>query len=184
MEEHYLRGLTHTDDPGTLLRDLMQTYGNEVWSYAYVLTGQREAADDLSQDVFLSAYRNLAGFRGDSSVRTWLLRITRNACFNFRRASFFRRTVLHAWIASKERHRSAEDEALQRMELQQVWASVMALSPKLREALVLEAHYQLSYREIAQLLGISEGTVKSRIHRARAKLKANTATDDEEGMRS
>jgi RNA polymerase sigma-70 factor, ECF subfamily len=166
MEEDYLK---HASTIGTdSLRHLMEKYGEAVWQYAYFLTRRHHAADDISQDVFLKAYRNIADFRGESSVKTWLLKITRNTAYSYRRTAFFRKTVLTDEV-SGPKSRSAEDEFLERHLANEIWRSVLRLPAIYREVLVLSAQQQLTTSEIAETLGITEGTVKSRIYRARAK---------------
>ncbi|MFC3801740.1 sigma factor [Cohnella sp. GCM10012308] len=76
MEETHWSYAENMDAGG--LRELMRLYGSEVWNLAFVLTKRRDLADDVSQDVFFAAYRKIDTFRGASSVRTWLLSITRN----------------------------------------------------------------------------------------------------------
>ncbi len=63
--------------PVITLREMMDTYGSDVWNYAYFLTRSREQANDISQEVFMKAYRNIGKYRGQSSLKTWLLTITR-----------------------------------------------------------------------------------------------------------
>lgn len=74
--------------PSMTLREMMETYGRDVWNYAYFLTGSREQANDISQEVFLKAHRNIAKYRGSATLKTWLLTITRNTAFSWRRNSF------------------------------------------------------------------------------------------------
>jgi RNA polymerase sigma-70 factor (ECF subfamily) len=153
------------------LEDLMKKYGQQVWSFAYVLTKNRHLADDVTQDVFLQAYRHVASFRGESSVKTWLLAITRNICRNYRHAAFFRKVLLVGDSTPREDYdQSAEQAFLEREAANGVWRQVFRLPAKLRETLVLHAKYELSTAEIAKLLRIPEGTVKSRLFAARKKL--------------
>ncbi|RKN82280.1 sigma-70 family RNA polymerase sigma factor [Paenibacillus ginsengarvi] len=168
-----MRHLAASGDPEALLNDLMRTFGDDVWRYACYLTGRRDAADDIAQDVFWKAYRHLASFRGECSVKTWLLRITRRTAFNYMRSAFVRKVTLFGLFAPKTdtAARSAEHIVMDREAERDVWAAVLAMPAKYREVIVLDAHYELSYREMAEVLGISEGTVKSRLHRARAKVE-------------
>jgi RNA polymerase sigma-70 factor (ECF subfamily) len=66
-------------------RDLMLTYGQDVWNYAFFMTQQAHLADDISQDVFFKAFSSIQTFRGESSIKTWLIAITRNIAINYRR---------------------------------------------------------------------------------------------------
>ncbi|MEF3303984.1 RNA polymerase sigma factor [Paenibacillus sp. GYB003] len=180
VSDHYLRHIAQSGDPEALLTDLMRTFGDDVWNYARCMTGRPDAADDIAQDVFWKAYRGLSSFRGECSVKTWLLRITRRTALNYMRSAFVRKVTPVGLFAPKAAgaHRSAELAALDRQAERDVWAAVLALPGKYREAIVLDAHYELSYREIADLLGISEGTVKSRLHRARAKVEKMLKEED------
>ncbi|WP_254639615.1 RNA polymerase sigma factor [Cohnella sp. GbtcB17] len=170
MDESHWSYIENMDAGG--LRELMAQYGSEVWNLAFVLTKRRELADDISQDVFLAAYRKIDTFRGASSVRTWLLSITRNTALNRLRSAFMRRVTLMDRIDPRahEACPSAESEALRRSLSNEIWGDVMRLPVKLREALVLQARYELSVKEIALLLDLSEGTVKSRLSRARQRM--------------
>ncbi|GAA3403092.1 RNA polymerase sigma factor [Paenibacillus hodogayensis] len=169
MDDQYLRHIVQSGDPETLLADLMRMYGDDVWNYARFLTGRPDAAEDIAQDVFWKAYRSLPSFRGECPVKNWLLGITRRTSLNYLRSSFVRRVTLIGLLAPKGAVPSAEQEAMERQSVNEIWLAVLALPGKYREVLILEAHYGLTYREMAELLGVSEGTVKSRLHRARAK---------------
>ncbi|WP_135550448.1 RNA polymerase sigma factor [Paenibacillus cymbidii] len=170
--ERMLRHLRETEDKDAILREMMEKYGKEIWHYAYLMTRSSDAADDIAQDVFLKAYRGLYSFRGDSSLRTWLLTIARNTALSAIKTETLRRLVTLRLIR-RQPHRngpSAEAEFMARHATSRLWRIVLGLPRKLREVLVLEAHYQMNQTEIARLLGISPGTVKSRLHRARAQV--------------
>ncbi|REK72054.1 RNA polymerase sigma factor [Paenibacillus paeoniae] len=147
----------------------MQVHGQEVWNYAYFLTKHQDWADDITQDVFLRIYRSPNTFRGESSVRTWLFAITRNCVFNYRRSAFLRKVTLMGRVKHSGEAPSAESEALANQYIDEIWESVMALPAKYREVLILDARYELSLKEIADITGLSIGTVKSRLSRARRK---------------
>jgi RNA polymerase sigma-70 factor (ECF subfamily) len=167
----YIKDLSQHDDAGTVLNDLMQAYGKAVWSYAFVLTQRKEVADDLMQDVFLSAFQHMHTFRGESTVRTWLLGITRNKSLNYLKSAFFRKVTLVDKVFPKEALRSAEQEMMDQLATSEIWNIVLKLPVKYREVILLEAHYAYTEQEIADLLGVPKGTVKSRLHRARAKVE-------------
>ncbi|WP_151734907.1 RNA polymerase sigma factor ['Paenibacillus yunnanensis' Narsing Rao et al. 2020] len=151
------------------LQALMETYGDDVWNYAYFLSGSRSAADDIAQETFIRAYKYMGGFRGDASVKTWLLRIARGRFLTFRSNSFVRRVTLQEAPGVNGAARSAEDEFLQTSLHGEVWALVLKLPRKDREVLMLHAHYGLSMEEMAGTLGLSVPAVKSRLQRARRK---------------
>jgi RNA polymerase sigma-70 factor (ECF subfamily) len=175
----YLSALSETSDKDSVLQDLMNHLGRDVWNYAYFLTGSMDVADDVFQDVFVKVYRNLYSYRGESSVKTWLLTITRNVVKDHWKSAWTRRVLLMSSIPRRETVASTEKEVLARMDRGDIWKAVLDLPDKLREVLVLVAHHQLSIPEIAAMLGLSEGTVKSRLHRARGKVQIKLLEEDE-----
>lgn len=166
----YLKYVSETTDQKTILRNLMETYGNDVWNYAFSICRNSDLADDITQDAFLKVYRNLTTFRGEASVKTWLLTITRNTTYDYLRKAFWRKVTLVGFIQSTGTSLSAETEAMEKLYASDIWKKVISLPPKYREILILHAHYQLSTKEMASILNISEGTVKSRLHHARLKV--------------
>lgn len=167
----YLRYISDTTDKKRILQDLMEEYGTDVWNYAYSLTNKWEVADDITQDVFLKAYRHLHTFRQEASVKTWLLSITRNTVKDYRKSAFFRKVTLVDQIYQKNAtHPAAETEVLEELSISEIWKKVLRLPMKYREVLILFAHYQLSMKEIAEILDVSVGTIKSRLYHARIKV--------------
>ncbi|CAM4325202.1 RNA polymerase sigma factor [Paenibacillus tarimensis] len=168
MEHSYYSYLTELDPES--FRNLMNEYGQDVWNLAFVLTRRHELADDITQDVFLNVYQNITSFRGQSSMKTWLLSITRNRSINVLRTAFMRKVTLMDIVAPKTSVPSAEHSALEHTLSEEIWAAVLKLPLKLREVLILHAKYELSTKEISELLKLPEGTVKSRLSRARVKM--------------
>ncbi|MEK3912732.1 RNA polymerase sigma factor [Paenibacillus sp. FSL H7-0331] len=181
MEPHYLQHLSGGSDKDVILRDLMTQYGNDVWNFAFFLTRHADAADDLTQDVFLSVYDKLYSFRGECSVKSWLLTITRNKSLNYLKSAFIRKVTLVDYVIRKGSSRSAEAELFDRLETRHIWATLMRTPRKFREILLLNAHYQLTNKEISLLLEIPEATVKTRLHRARKKLSDMLNNDNQGG---
>jgi RNA polymerase sigma-70 factor (ECF subfamily) len=179
LDFEYLNYLGEGHNKDQILQDLMTAYGQDVWNFAFSLTRHRDAADDIAQECFLKAYRNLESFRGKSSVKTWLLTITKNAVRDYRRSAFIRKVTLMDKLPRGEAggSLSAEQEALDQIVADAVWRKVLALPAKYRAVLVLYAHHQLSMEEISQLLSISVGTVKSRLFRARQRVTAMIEED-------
>jgi len=153
------------------LHDLMHEHGQDVWNYAFLLTKNHHVSDDIAQEVFLQAFLHISSFRGQSSVRTWLFSITRNTAFNHKKSAFFRKVTLLDFLYPLPSVPSAEEQYMNRTYTDSIWRLVMMLPPKYREVLVLDAQYEMPLMEIALLLQISIGTVKSRLHRARAKMR-------------
>ncbi len=167
---NYVKYMAWTDDPNTLLDELMTVYGKEVWNYAYSITRKWDMADDITQEVFIKVYRHIDSFRRDASVKTWLLTITRNTAIDFQRSAFFRKVTLSDWLEEKGERRSVEHEMMEKWAVNEMWDLVLKLPAKYREAIILFAHHQLSMKEMADVLGVTEGTVKSRLFHARQKL--------------
>ena len=166
----YIRYMVETDDPKALLDQLMTAYGKEVWNYAYSITRKWDMADDITQEVFIKVYRHIDSFRRDASVKTWLLTITRNTAIDFQRSAFFRKVTLSDWLEERGQRPSVEQESMEKWTINEMWDMVLKLPAKYREAIILFAHHQLSMKEMAQVLGVTEGTVKSRLFHARQKL--------------
>ena len=137
--------------------------------------------DDIMQDVFLAALRNLSKFRGESTISTWLTTVTINRCRTQRRKQFLRLRWLRKQTAPADapaaNERSVADETSQ-----QVRAAVQALPARDREVIVLFYLEALPAVEIGKLLGISSGAVDVRLHRARQKLKAKLASFVDESL--
>ena len=175
----YLRYIGEHADRKALLTELMNAYGKDVWNFAFGMTRKWDQADDITQEVFLKAYRNLHTFRCQSSVKTWLLAITRNMVLDYRKQAFFRRVVLVEAFKDDGASSSAEREVIESLAVNEMWKRVLELPFKYREVIILYAHYQLSMKEIAEMLGVSEGTVKSRLFHARRKLAAKGGSGDD-----
>ena len=160
---------------------LMELYQTKVYNLALRMTGSPEDAADLTQEAFLNAWRGLPSFRGGSSFSTWLYRLTNNACIDFLRREKRRKTVEAGFSMDDEEQNYAElvpDESpapqamLEGKELKEaIQRGLAQLSEEHRQVLVLREVNGLSYSEIAQITGMEEGTIKSRIARARISLR-------------
>ena len=168
MNEGHLPYIVEMDS--ATLEDLMNTYGQDMWNFAYSLTKNRSMADDIIQDVFIQAYLNVTSFRGEASVKTWLLRITRNISYNYRKSAFIRKVLLVDVVMSRGQAYSAEKSFMENEAVHEVWKQLLRLPTKYREVLLLQAKHGLPLGEIAQILQIPEGTVKSRLFAARKKM--------------
>lgn len=148
-----------------------------VFRFARTITRTREDAEDVLQETFLAAYRSAGGFRGEASVRTWLLIIARNAAFRIGR-----RTIATAEIEESElwdlglRAGWGQDDpeslAVKAQRRDRLQAALHSLEPAAREIIALRDLEGLSGEETARVLGVTVEGMKSRLHRARLKLAA------------
>jgi RNA polymerase sigma factor (sigma-70 family) len=161
---------------------LVIKYREPVYRFLRWMTGNHEDAADLTQEVFLRAYRGLGQFQGRCRLRTWLLRIATNACLDHRERQ--RQPLpLEAAAALTAPPEAAEPEALaeRRERWRRVRDAVQALPPKQRAAVVLRLYGGCAYKEIAEILDCSEGTVKAALFSALRKLRRALEAVKEEG---
>ena len=153
---------------------LVRTYRNDVYGLAYHFLRNREEAWDISQEVFIKTHRSLARFRGDSSFKTWLMRITANQCKDYLKK---RRLDAVPFNEEVETHDAptgvlGPDASVEAHELgDAIKQALDALPFKHRTAFVLREFDGLSYEEMAQVMECNIGTVMSRLHHARKKLQ-------------
>ncbi len=169
MEDAYYLHISELSQ-GDLGR-IMERYSEDVWQYAYLITKKRDMADDITQEVFIKVYRSIDSFRGESSLKTWLLQITKHTSISLMKRAYFKYHVLTHSFKNSGESPSAELIVIQNEFTNEIWKMVMTLSCKYREILTLSVHYELSTSEIAQMLQVSVNTVKSRMHRARKQLQ-------------
>ena len=145
---------------------LVEAYQTSLRRMCYAILRDRQQAEDAVQDTFLKAYKSLDAFRGESSEKTWLMRIAINTCRDFRRSAWFR--YLDRRITPEDLTASAASPAEDRAELT---AAIMRLPHKLQEVTLLHYYQNMTTREIAAALQIPQSTVSTRLTRARTKLR-------------
>ncbi len=149
-------------------------YGSDVLNLAYSYVKNYHVAQDITQDVFLRAFTKIQTFRGDSGVKTWLLSITANRCKDYLRSWVVRHETNDLTLQTEATHQLGDDTeqaAIVRLERDALWRAVNRLPVKYREVIVLFYQRELSSAEVAQTLGISEATVRTRLHRGRALMR-------------
>ena len=161
----------------TAWEELIRTHTRRVYAICYRFTGTEGEAQDITQEVFLRVFQNLNSFRsGEGSFTVWLARLTRNLLIdNYRRGKMQRASdSLEDKLAVIEETSpgySKTDSQLNARETSElIQAGLQKLSPELREAVVLRDLEEMEYKDIAEVLKVPEGTVKSRINRGRAEL--------------
>ena len=157
--------------------DLVRQHTRRVYGLCYRFTGRDSEAQDLTQDVFLRVFRALGSFRSaEGCFTTWLTRLTRNLLIDHYRRTRNQRVTdsIEEQLPRAEEgfvSVSRPDSALAGREASEMLQAALArLSPELRETIILRDLQEMEYREIAQVLEIPEGTVKSRLNRGRAEL--------------
>jgi RNA polymerase sigma-70 factor (ECF subfamily) len=162
----------------TAWEDLVRLHTRQVYGLCYRFTGSGHEAQDLTQEVFLRVFRTIKTFRSvEGSFGTWLARVTRNLLIDHYRRTRQERVTdsIEEQLPMLEEEGAAAsarpDHALAGREASEILqGTLQKLSPDLREAVILRDLQEMEYREIADVLKIPEGTVKSRINRGRAEL--------------
>jgi RNA polymerase sigma-70 factor (ECF subfamily) len=171
----------YLDGDGNAFEELVGRYESVIMNMAYRLLGNRSDASDVCQEVFVLLIRKLGSFRGESKFSTWLYRVSLNACHDYAR-----RSKRHVSISESPgddlpdiEQRLADDGfdspelSMERAEVQKTVREAIARLPyKFKEVIYLHDLSGYNYKEVAEILGISLGTVKSRLNRARARLAA------------
>ena len=153
--------------------ELYRQHARRLFSLVVRMVGSAQDAEDLVQEVFLQAHRKLAGFRGESTLGTWLYRLTMNHCLDHLRG---RQAKMNRATGSLDDEDAIEPmapapmvpQAISRLDLER---AIDALPPGSRAVFLLHDVEGFEHREIADILGISEGTSKSQVHKARLKLR-------------
>ena len=164
---------------------IVERHKRSVYLLCYRFVGHHEDASDLSQDVFLRAYRGLANFRGQSSLATWLYRIAVNVCLNRASMKTPLATATQPIEAERfvdERSESAAERLLRRERGEHVRAAIAKLPRKQRATLVLRTYHEMSHQEIAEVLGSSVGAVKANFFHALNAMKRMLGQDGRAGQ--
>ncbi len=161
-------------------RQLVDLYKIKIYRLAYDLTGNGMDAEDLSQDVFIKAFRSLSSFRGDSKFGTWLYRITVNTCLDHRSKKSLSMVTPISTTQNEEEHAPYEhpssgvlpDQAAESSLIQKnIELALEQLSPREKTVFMLRHYHDLPLKEIAETLNISLGSVKTLLFRAIKRLQ-------------
>ena len=150
---------------------IVERHRRTVYQLCYRFVGNHEDASDLSQDVFLRAFRGLRNFKGESSLGTWLYRIGVNVCLNRVSAKTPVNEPIEKHQHVDDRSESPSDRVLRGERAMQVRAAITRLPRKQRAALILRMYHEMSHQEIAETLGSSVGAVKANVFHALQNLK-------------
>lgn len=182
MDELLLRRAQRGDPEA--FGQLMEPMEQLVWRVCWHYTGDREASSDCAQDAMIRIWRGLESYRGDCAFESWVYRIAANCCMD--------------WLRKKKRDRSVsmepmreqgfdpadtspgtEDQVVAKDERRHLREAIALLPEDQREALVLTQLERVSYEEAARMLDTTEGTVKSRVNRAKARLREILSAEGE-----
>lgn len=183
-ETRFIERLQSRDERAFL--ELVQLYQVRVYKLVLRMVGRPDEAEDMAQEVFVQVFKAVATFRGDSKLSTWIYRIAVNLCKNRLKYLGRRKSeVQDEYEAAEEKAElgvargvttsdlSRPDQLVEGYQLERIVELAIAeMDPDFREILVLRDIEDLSYEELSQITGLADGTVKSRLHRARGMLKA------------
>ncbi|PYI55757.1 sigma-70 family RNA polymerase sigma factor [Paenibacillus flagellatus] len=161
------------DGPDDLAR-LMDEFGDRVMRIAFLYLKDVQKAEDAFQEVFLRVYRSRDRYRGVRSVATWIAAITVNVCKDMRKSAWWRRMLLTPFDWTKPGATAAEsvvDRIVAEETSRELLHHVMKLRDPYKDVVLLYYYEDLSTAEIGDILNVPEGTVRNRLHRARALLK-------------
>jgi len=154
---------------------IVQQHWRKVFNLAYKFVGRHDEAEDLTQDIFLKIFRALGTFDRRANFQTWLISISRNLCIDHYRSVRKERATMARDVDPSDLHPVSRERGpygqLEQSDLKALIRQALAELPEsLREAVILRDLQEFSYQEIADKLGLPEGTVKSRINRGRNEL--------------
>jgi len=153
---------------------IYRTHSGRLYSVACRMLGNPADAEDLLQEIFLAAHRKLDSFRGESALGTWLYRLATNLCLDHLRSRATRSSQMTGAlddqpVLADSGSRKLAERTVAKMDLER---AVAQLPEGCRTAFVLHDVEGLEHREVAEMLGIAEGTSKSQVHKARLRLRA------------
>ncbi|HEY4553376.1 MAG TPA: sigma-70 family RNA polymerase sigma factor [Bacillaceae bacterium] len=159
---------------------LVDQFGEDLMRLAYTYVKDHSVAEDMVQDVFLRAFEKRNDFRGQSSCKTYLYRITINRCHDYLRSWTYKNVMISEKIfALFQSSDKVEAQVIRNHENHMIGKKVFSLPVKYREVLVLHYYKDMSVEEVADILDCSESTVKTRLKRGREKLKQKLLEEGE-----
>lgn len=161
--------------------ELYRAHGHRIYAVAYRMLGHAADAEDLTQEVFLTAHRKLSSYRGDASLGTWLYRLAVNLCLDRVRSRARREDQRTDHLEDERTPGDGNGRRLDVVERIDLERAIRALPEACRAAFLLHDIEGFEHREVATLLGIAEGTSKSQVHKARRRLRRALAPSHQEG---
>ncbi|WP_291635609.1 sigma-70 family RNA polymerase sigma factor [Clostridium sp.] len=159
---------------------LINCYGDDVLRVAYLYVKDMHKAEDIFQEVFIKIFKKYDSFKGNSSEKTWIMKITVNVCKDYFKSFWIKRVLLNS-DRDEEREiyneeydaQSLDDNIIKAIESRELLHQVMNLTNKYKEVIILYYYEEFNTREISEMLKLPEGTVRTRLFRGRELLKKN-----------
>ncbi|WP_310604109.1 sigma-70 family RNA polymerase sigma factor [Anaerosporobacter sp.] len=155
------------------LEGLMRMYGNDVLRTAYLYVKDIHLAEDIFQEVFLKVNSHYESFRGECSIKTWLLQITINTCKDYLKSAWNQKVEPTDEFQTQQVVEDGYEKIENKEDNHVVKEAVMELPEKYKEVVLCVYYQEMSVEETADMLRIAAGTVKSRLNRARQKLRGS-----------
>ncbi|MBA9025778.1 sigma-70 family RNA polymerase sigma factor [Peribacillus huizhouensis] len=155
-----------------ILDEIMMTYGQDILQLVYSYVKNLPLAEDLTQEIFVKCYQALPRYRGEAKIRTWLWRIAINHCKDYLKSWYYRQVELNTGnYANCQAVDHVEQDIIQKDEDKVLSDAVMNLPVKYREVIYLYYFQELTIKEMAEMTGNSQSTIKTRMRRAKHILK-------------
>lgn len=153
------------------LEEIYEQIQPRIYAFFYVKTNSKEAAEDLTQEVFYQALKSSSSFSGQSSLQTWMFAIAKNLLSKFYRTKKYREGLTHQ-LSQEERQRESSPEhmLIKKEEQVQLLQLIQGLDELSKEVVTLRMYAELSFKEIGEVMGKSENYVRVTFHRAKLKL--------------
>jgi RNA polymerase sigma-70 factor (ECF subfamily) len=155
----------------TAFEDLYRQHSTRLYSLAYRMAGQAEDAEDLLQEIFLTAYRKLDTFKGASALGTWLYRLAMNVCLDRLRSKAARQSAVTETLEDDTGFAAQAGTGLSQVSRLDLERAIQRLPEGSRAAFLLHDVEGFDHGEVGRILGIAEGTSKSQVHKARLRIR-------------
>ncbi len=155
------------------IENLIRQYGNDVLRTAYMYVKDNHTAEDIFQEVFIKVNQKLSTFEGNSSIKTWIIRITINTCKDYLKSAWNRRVIPMMEYQEDQIISDTDFDSVESQDTNDIIkTAVLSLPAKYKDVVLCVYYNEMTIAEAAIVLRVAEGTVKSRLSRARQKLKS------------
>lgn len=162
----------YKQSPAYEIEALIREYGNDVLRTAYMYVKDLHIAEDIFQEVFIKVNQKLSTFVGDSSIKTWIIRITINTCKDYLKSAYNRRVVPMMEYQEDAIVSVSDYDEIEKQDTNSlIKDSILSLPKKYKDVIICVYFHEMTIAEAAKTLNVAEGTVKSRLSRAKSKLK-------------